>query len=144
MISITPQTKKKRRVPLMPLIDVIFILVMFFLLSSTFGVWQALDVRLAKSGTSAGSQTGDALEQLAPAPVLITVRPAGAAGGVAVQVNGVRIAPEGLLDELNRMASLGAEAALLLPSAQVDFQTVVDILDTSRASDLKAVTLTVK
>ncbi|WP_428674187.1 ExbD/TolR family protein, partial [Roseibium sp.] len=50
MISIHRHSEKRRRIPLTPLIDVIFILVMFFLLSSTFGVWRPLDVALGRAG----------------------------------------------------------------------------------------------
>ncbi len=55
MISIETPLARRKRIPLTPLIDVIFILIMFFLLSSTFGVWRPLEVALG-GGAPAGGQ----------------------------------------------------------------------------------------
>ncbi|WP_279625826.1 biopolymer transporter ExbD [Labrenzia sp. OB1] len=137
MISIRTPLVKRRRIPLMPLIDVIFILVMFFLLSSTFGIWRPLEVSLG------GTRTGESVSQsLEPAPsVLILARPQSETGPMRLNVNGRDLRLDQLADELDRLAGLGAEAAVLVPTGGTGFQAVVRILDEARSSRIKKVSL---
>jgi biopolymer transport protein ExbD len=128
----------RRRIPLTPLIDVIFILVMFFLLSSTFGVWRPLDVSLGDDGRRpAGEQ---AVIQNVPA-VLIQVRKGPGPETIRLSVNGQDLDLIALTDELDRLAEIGAEDAILVPASGIEFQQVVRILDMARSSKIKKVSL---
>ncbi|MCK7612010.1 ExbD/TolR family protein [Roseibium sediminicola] len=124
-----------------PLIDVIFILIMFFLLSSTFGIWRPLDVSLGRSAPGQGTET--ASPSKTPA-VLIIVRSGDGTGQAQLTVNGVDLGLERLSEELDRLAGLGAANALLIPDRETDFQQVVRILDEARSSKLKRVSLHLK
>ncbi|GAA0781622.1 ExbD/TolR family protein [Roseibium denhamense] len=125
--------------PLTPLIDVIFILVMFFLLSSAFGVWRLIDVGIAGPQPSASQGDKDS-----PAPILITLRPDGTASGIRIQVNGLRFEESKLGTELERLVSGGASAAIVLPSEDLSFENAVRILDAARLSGLKSVSLQIR
>jgi biopolymer transport protein ExbD len=138
MIQIQTPIARRRRIPLMPLIDVIFILIMFFLLSSTFGIWRPLSVSLDRPDP--GALTQQAETPNAPA-VFIVVRAAGQGKRTGLAVNGVELAFGELAAELNRLVDRGAESALLVPGKGVDFQRVVHVLDEARASRLKRVSL---
>ncbi|ASP32618.1 hypothetical protein CHH27_04635 [Labrenzia sp. VG12] len=138
MIFIPNPVARRKRIPLTPLIDVIFILIMFFLLSSTFGIWRPLEVLL-------GQPTGEnsALEAATPEvpSILIMVGSAGTSGDVQLTVNGKTLMFEELATELDRLAGKGATSALLVPENETDFQQVVRILDEARSSRLKRVSL---
>ncbi|GAB4522068.1 MAG: hypothetical protein Tsb0019_23770 [Roseibium sp.] len=138
MILISTPVARRRRIPLTPLIDVIFILIMFFLLSSTFGIWRPLSVSLQRPAPVAA--TGQETPRRGPA-VFIVVRSGAQDGGGAVTVNGVDLALSDLAAELDRLAGLGAEEALVVPDRGTDFQRVVTILDEARGSRLKRVSL---
>ena len=122
----------------MPLIDVIFILVMFFLLSSTFGVWRPLDVSLAEA-EAVGENTQQPVAD--PSPILITVRTVPGEQTARVSVNGVETPLIRLADELDRLSGLGAETAVLVPAKGIEFQQVVTILDEARSSRVRSVSL---
>lgn len=138
MILIHPPIGKRRRIPLTPLIDVIFILVMFFLLSSTFGIWRPLDVALGGGDTSGVSETAAA--QGKPA-VLINLRAGPGSAQPQLVVNGVNVPLNSLAEELDRLAAAGAQSAVLIPDATIDFQQVVRVLDEAKSSRLKRVGL---
>ena len=52
---------RRRPISLTPLIDVVFILLMFFMLTSTFTRWKAVDLRLPIAGSDASSEQPQAL-----------------------------------------------------------------------------------
>lgn len=139
MLRIEKPLKARKRLALTPLIDVIFILVMFFLLSSTFGVWQPLDVSLGR-GEAAAPEKQDAAR--APS-VLMTVRPGPDAGSMIVAINGAAVSEKSMVEELNRLASLGATDVLLLPSNTLSFQDVVHVLDLARSSNIARISMKV-
>ncbi len=122
-----------------PLIDVIFILVMFFLLSSTFGVWRPLEISLGGAARSA-PETQQNQKPTVP-PVLISVRANPGSGTVRLTVNGVDLDLGHLMDELDRLAGLGAKDAVLVPTKGTSFQQVVQILDAARSSRIRSVSL---
>jgi len=137
MLTIHSPIGKRRRIPLTPLIDVIFILVMFFLLSSSFGIWRPLDISLG------GEDVGESTESTAVStpPVLIVLKVLPATGAQELIVNGLTIELDGLAGELNRLADAGAQTAVLVPDDATDFQQVVRILDEAKTSRIKSVSL---
>ncbi|WP_422376194.1 ExbD/TolR family protein [Roseibium sp.] len=138
MILLPNPVARRKRIPLTPLIDVIFILIMFFLLSSTFGIWRPLEVLL---GQPAGDNS--ALEAARPEipSILIMVGAHGSSGDIQLTVNGKELMFEELAAELDRLAGKGATSALLVPESETDFQQVVRILDEARSSRLQRVSL---
>jgi len=138
MLQIQNPVARRKRIPLTPLIDVIFILIMFFLLSSSFGIWRPLDVLLGQPEPAAGA--ADTVQPQTPS-ILIMIRPASSGGGAELTVNGTALAFEELAVELDRLAALGATSALLVPDQTTDFQQVVRILDEARLSKLSRVSL---
>jgi len=138
MILISAPVARRKRIPLTPLIDVIFILIMFFLLSSTFGIWRPLSVTLQRPAPVAPA--AEEPPRRGPA-VFIVVRSGSPDGRAELTVNGVELAFEDLAGELDRLAARGAEDALVVPDRGTDFQRVVTILDEARASRLKKVSL---
>ena len=138
MILIHNPVGKRRRIPLTPLIDVIFILVMFFLLSSSFGIWRPLDVALNAGEPVAAAQS----PQASTTPSVLIVLKMSAGSNVAeLIVNGVSVPLDELGRELDRLAEAGAEAAVLVPHKATDFQQVVRILDAAKATKIKRVSL---
>ncbi|UES57637.1 biopolymer transporter ExbD [Roseibium aggregatum] len=138
MISIETPLARRKRIPLTPLIDVIFILIMFFLLSSTFGVWRPLEVALGGGAPAGGVE---AQSNASVPAVLIVVKSVPGEDLFAVTVNGNELPLAGLAQELNRLAEAGARDAVLLPGKGTDFQQVVRILDEARTSKLTSVRL---
>ncbi|MET1415368.1 biopolymer transporter ExbD [Roseibium sp. HPY-6] len=138
MISIHTPVGKKRRIPLTPLIDVIFILVMFFLLSSTFGIWRPLDVSLGGEEIAGGEDNAEPSTNLA---VLVTLKPGPDPANPVLIVNGLRIPVKSLAQELDRLAGAGATSAVLIPDANSDFQQVVRVLDEAKTSQIGRVSL---
>jgi len=138
MMSIPNPVGKRKRIPLTPLIDVIFILIMFFLLSSSFGVWRPLEVSLGAGGASAVPVRPE--ERTEPS-VYIGIRTRPGPNGTVLNVNGVELPFGRLSRELNRLAGLGAETAILVPAGGTDFQHVVRVLDEARSSRIKRVSL---
>ncbi|WP_415717003.1 ExbD/TolR family protein [Roseibium sp.] len=141
MLLIRKPIGKKKRIPLTPLIDVIFILVMFFLLSSTFGVWRPLDVAIGEPK----DQTAPNQNTTSPAPaVLIQLAISEEDQTVSLIVNGVDLPMGSLASELDRLAEKGASSAILIPGEGTDFQQVVDVLDVARTSRIGKVSLQLK
>lgn len=138
MLSIQTPLAKRRRIPLTPLIDVIFILIMFFLLSSTFGVWRPLDVGI---GSETAEKANDQQTHNGAPSVLIQIGQGDEVEGTTIVVNGSTLDLAELSGELNRLAGLGADSAILLPAKGTEFQSVIEILDEARTSNLKRISL---
>jgi|GEM_PF-57205 len=139
MIKIQTPVARRRRIPLTPLIDVIFILIMFFLLSSTFGIWRPLEISLGRE--TQAPEAGQPPTKSTPS-ILILVRAETETADLSV--NGIDLELETLTEELNRLAALGAEHAILVPGKGIAFQRIVHVLDEARASRLKSVSLQLK
>ncbi|QDG77477.1 biopolymer transporter ExbD [Labrenzia sp. PHM005] len=140
MLRIDKPLKTRKRLALTPLIDVIFILVMFFLLSSTFGVWQPLDVSLS---SEQGADVANTAAQAKVPSVLMAIRSGPEPNSSTVTINGIDFPKTKMVDELNRLAGLGAEDVFLLPAEDVDFQEVVTLLDLARSSNIARISMKV-
>ncbi len=124
----------RKPLPLTPLVDVVFLLLMFFMLSSTFTKFGNMDL-----DRSAVSAAGGEISQL----------PSGKAPGVIIQVslgpqlriNGVSIAVEAAAAELDSYYTKGVRsgAIVLMPSAKV--QDLVTVLEQVRGSKLRSLSV---
>jgi biopolymer transport protein ExbD len=115
MLNLAHQTRR-RRIGLTPMIDVVFLLLVFFMLAARFGVTDAIPVTL--SGGSAQPYEGP--------PRLITVLPG------ALRVNGI--------DTADPVASLtplmGSKTDIILLRARdgASVQHLLDVMGTLRAA----------
>ena len=103
----------RRRPSLTPMVDVVFLLLVFFMLASRFGVDRAIE--LAPPGATAGTYEG--------APRLVTVTPE------AVLLNGRAVPAEDLAVRLRPLMP-GPEAAVILRARDgATLQELVSVLD---------------
>lgn len=122
-----------RPIPLTPLIDVVFLLLMFFMLSTTFAKFGLFGV-----GAAAATQADPAATQAQTGQpgVLIEVR-----HGPRVRVNGFQVGLADLPAKLNAFQRLGADLAVLRPAGGADVQDLVTVLEAARQSRLRAIAL---
>lgn len=103
---------RRRPLSLTSLIDVIFLLLLFFMLSSTF-------TRFGKVDLAAGGQGG-----AGPAPdIFLTV------DGQGLRLNGLAMDLEGAAEAVTDLVAQGAKTALLLPGGDASTQDLVAALD---------------
>lgn len=110
-----------RRMSLTPMIDVVFLLLIFFMLSSRFGMDAVLPIAGGTEG--AGSEWQGA-------PRLIDITPE------TVSLNGVGTDPDALAGELAQLMPSGDAAVILRPREGADLQRLVDVMDRLRADGI--------
>ena len=102
-------------ISLTPLIDVVFILLVFFMLASSFLDWRSIDLD-APVRAAAGSAMEGAL--------LVEIRKDG------LRLSGEAVSPAGLVAKLRtRLAIKPDQKVLLKPAAGIALQQVVSVLD---------------
>lgn len=106
------------------MIDVVFLLLVFFMLASRFGTDFALPLRLAGTG---GGYAGP--------PRVVDISPEGQ------RLNGVAVAAEGLVAALRPLMSAPTDTIVLRPRDGADLQTVVDLMQRLRAAGLTTLVL---
>ncbi len=110
------------RIGLTPLIDVVFLLLVFFMLASTFLKFNYLPLSAGSEGAGAPS-----LSEI----VIVRVR----AGG-ALDVNGTPVTADGLPARLDEWAGRGAKRAVLRVTAGAETGDLVRALEAARRSRL--------
>ena|SRR5690625_1330979 len=106
-------------VSLTPLIDVVFILLIFFMLASSFMDWRSLDLGTPVQTTAAGSSEGALLVELRAGE-----------GGVLLRLAGERLSPEELEARLRaRLEQRPDQKVLLRAGSGVALQETVNLLD---------------
>lgn len=108
---------RRSRIPLTSLVDVIFILLFFFMLAAHDLAWRALRVDLARPA-SGDSQVGSS-------PV-VALKVVMLANG-ELSLRGQRVSRSQLLAEID--AGPRARAVVLVPGRGVDVQALVNLLD---------------
>lgn len=101
-----------RRPNLTPMIDVVFLLLVFFMLASRFGIESSVPLALAGQ---ADSYSGP--------PRLVTVSPE------ALTLNGVAIADADLVGALIRLTDSPADIIVLRPADGTALQRIVALID---------------
>jgi biopolymer transport protein ExbD len=104
--------RPRRRPSLTPMIDVVFLLLVFFMLAARFGQEGALDLSLAGGGAS----TWDG------PPRLVQV------GEDGLRLNGVAQGDEGLIQALTNLVETDADLILLQPAEGVALQNLLDAM----------------
>lgn len=106
------EDRKRRRPNLAAMIDVVFILLVFFMLSSRLAVEHTLPLAIGGAG---GSYSGP--------PRLVELTDAG------VMLNGRAITPEALPAALARLMQAPDDAVILRASGAADLQALVALMD---------------
>lgn len=116
---------RKRRLSLTSLIDVIFLLLLFFMLSSTFGRFASVELAASRSAS-----TAPALSQ----PVLLSMK------GEVWRLNGEPMTEEKVLARLRDLPAQDA-AVLLLAGDGTTSQQLVRVLERLRTIDGLAISV---
>ena len=109
-MEFTTALKPRRRSSLTPMIDVVFLLLVFFMLASRFGMDAALDLPLAGSG---GSYSGP--------PRLIGIGPGN------LDINGVPVADSNLVQALGPLMENPDDLLILRGRDGADLQRLSDV-----------------
>ena len=104
-----PRTRRKPS--LTPMIDVVFLLLVFFMLAARFGLDTSLPLLTAGSG-----------EAYSGPPRLVDV------GGDDLMLNGAPISPEALIARLGTMTESPDDMIVLRPSATTNLQRAIDVM----------------
>ncbi len=116
-------------ITLTPLIDVVFILLIFFKLASSFIDWRALDLRLAGASDTATQSASKAL--------LVVMRP----HGVLTIGDKVKSLEQALEAVRNGLAEKPDLSVILRPEAEVSLQEALDLMDSLKAAGAQDVAL---
>ena len=120
---------RKRLVSLTPLIDVVFILLLFFMLASSFIEWRSIGLNVPAGG-SAGSSDQESL--------VIGVSRDG-----KLRLNGEAVTWEGLEARIRPvLARDAAQPFVVQPEAEVPLQRIVTVLDRLAAVGARNISLT--
>ncbi|TCP42940.1 ExbD/TolR family protein [Rhodovulum marinum] len=112
--------RRVRRPSLTPMIDVVFLLLVFFMIAARFG---------PQAGLELVAGTGGAAEWQGP-PRLVEVAPDG------VRLNGVAMDLPTLAAELDRLTDSPADPVLIRPRGGADLQALVDAMEALSAAGL--------
>ena len=112
------QETRRRRIGLTPMIDVVFLLLVFFMLAARFGTTEAIPLTLSGGGSTDYSGP----------PRLVTVLPEG------VQLNGV--ASDTLTEDLAPLMTSPEDVIILRASNGASVQRLLDEMTRLRAAGL--------
>jgi len=113
--------RSKQELNVAPLIDVVFLLLIFFMLASTFIKPEAIDLMLEGSSTAGGSA-----EEMLNIEVVVDG---------SIRLNGLRLSMPQLETELaSRIQGDQTRPVTIKAAAEVPVQTLVNIMDRVRAA----------
>ncbi len=114
-MQIQSPRQRRRIVSLTPLIDVVFILLIFFMLASTFVQWRAIDLGLTQAGGASSQMEGAILVRVRPERLDLNGRP--------LSLAELSEAVKGYLSRRPR------QSVVIQPGQGVDLQRIVDVAD---------------
>ena len=121
--------RRRARVSLTPLIDVVFILLVFFMLASSFADWRSIRLTSAEAG---GAATPGMIGAM-----LVEIGPEG------LRLSGEALDAERLVARLAARLDARPETRVLVrPTGDVGMQRVVDVLDRLAAAGITRLDLT--
>ncbi|GAA6179717.1 hypothetical protein NBRC116594_11550 [Shimia sp. NS0008-38b] len=123
-MQFTDRRKFRRRPSLTPMIDVVFLLLVFFMLASRFGINQVLPMPLASPG---GDFSG--------APKLVDVLPE------HLRLNGIGRSPEALVPALNDLVETPNETIVLRSSEGATVQRIIAVSERLRTAGFTSIVL---
>ena len=120
-------------IPLTALVDVAFLLLMFFVLSTTFAKFGIIG--LGQQGPASGR--GAPASQAEPLPGIIV----DVFHGPEVRVNGRTVPLAELARALDVFEARGLDSAIIRVRSDADVQDLVSVLDTARLSRLRTLSV---
>jgi biopolymer transport protein ExbD len=129
-MHISEPTPARRRISLTPLVDVIFLLLMFFMLSSTFARFADLDVA-RQSATPGESGLASPSDPDALRGAIVSV-----SADLQVRVNGTDTAPDDIAATLDALYDRGARTAIVVADTRATVQDLVSVLERARQSKI--------
>jgi biopolymer transport protein ExbD len=133
-IQLRQDTKKGMRFMLMPLVDVIFLLLTFFMLASNLAPYSALE--LGDYRREGGSPAiADAYPPEVQPDVILTV----SAG--EVRANGAVLPVADFLEEAKRLKERGAERVVVFVRPSATAQDIVSVLETLKRTAFASVSV---
>lgn len=127
-----PAPPAPRGIGLTPLIDVVFILLLFFLLASHFHQWRAFHLDTAPVSRTDGEVAADE-----PPALLLRVQANG-----ALDINGEAVAPGRLAEVIaGYRERRPAVAVVVAPAADVPLQALVGVMDAVVAAGIDTLRL---
>lgn len=133
-MHIPPSHTARKRLSMTPLVDVIFLLLMFFMLSSTFSKYAFLE--LGRTAETTENPAPVDTTQATTRAVFLTIT----AGGM-VQVNGNAIELDQLVAKLNVLHESGARAVIVVPRRGANVQQLVSVIERARSARIKTVSI---
>ncbi len=111
----TPPGRRRPLISLTPLIDVVFILLVFFMLASSFLDWRSIDLDAPAQAAASSSVEG---------ALLVEVRPDG------LRLSGETVSLDTLAERVAaRVAEKPEQKVLVKPASGVSLQEAVQVLD---------------
>ncbi|WP_163847406.1 ExbD/TolR family protein [Pseudooceanicola aestuarii] len=123
-MNLSPPARPRRRPSLTPMIDVVFLLLVFFMLASRFGLDAVIPLPLAGGG---GGYEG--------APRLVEIRPE------TLALNGQPMAAAALPGALEGLTATPADTIILRGRDDADLQRVIGVAETLRAAGFQRLVL---
>lgn len=121
----------RKPLPLTPLVDVVFLLLMFFMLSSTFTKFGDMDL---------GGQASNVAPKEQPATgkpgVIITV-----AKGPQIKINGVETGIDDIVTVLDDYYGKGVRSGAVVLTSAAEVQDLVSVLERARASRIQSIAM---
>lgn len=114
----------RRKPSLTPMIDVVFLLLVFFMLASRFGIEEVLPMPLASGGGDFSGQ-----------PKLFDILPEG------LRVNGISRTAEELVPVLTELVEAPTETIVLRSSEGATVQRIVTVSEALRAAGFNSIVL---
>lgn len=116
----------RKPIPLTPLIDVVFLLLMFFMLSSTFTKFGTLDAGAAGSGVE--KEAAPETAKRFPGAIIVVSGPG------KILINGTVAEPSQLVATLDWLFAEGVTLVALRASKSANVQDLVSVLDLAKQS----------
>jgi len=127
-MQISQPPPSKRLVSLTPLIDVVFILLLFFMMASNFIEWRAIGLNVA---------TGEGVSRAEQTPLIIRINPDGTLilnnESITLQSLGARTR--------SALSDNEAQSFVVQPEANVPLQEIVRVLDRMAAAGGRNISL---
>lgn len=131
----------KRNLTLLPLIDVIFLLLIFFMFSSNLSPFSLLQLTRDRNPTGSEVQTAAnpadvATVNAGQVDVLVLVD-----ANMVLRVNGKRVEADRLRSVLRELGQKGAESVVIAPSRRASVQDLVSVLEAAKQSAIPSVAI---
>ncbi len=128
MIRVETRRRSTADIDIAPLVDCVFLLLIFFLLTSSFSEKRGLKITVPRSATA---------EQAEKETIEITVSDAG-----EVMLDGRAVSKKGLTEALKaKVEKEGKKPVFMLADRQVPLGDVTEVMDSIRASSLETVSI---